>query len=98
MHNLTQTDIGNIVGVSKQCVNGWEHGRTSPDLSTLLTLARFYNIYIEDFIIDPSNSEAHQLPEYQIQPITKSEENIIKKLRSLPYNKRKALEVILDIK
>lgn len=98
MHNLTQTDVGNIVGVSKQCVNGWEHGRTSPDIFTLLKLARLYNIYIENFIDDTTVPDTSHSVKYQIQPITIDEEKLLKKLRTLPYNKRKALETILDIK
>jgi repressor LexA len=42
-HNLTQTEVGRIVGKSKNAVASWEQGLSMPDVITLLRLARFYN-------------------------------------------------------
>lgn len=40
---LTQTDIGKIVGKSKTAVASWEQGLSTPDATTLYRLAIYYN-------------------------------------------------------
>lgn len=41
-NDLTQTDVGKIVGKSKTTVATWEQGKSSPDIQTLYKLAQFY--------------------------------------------------------
>lgn len=40
--DLTQTDVGKIVGKSKTAVASWEQGLSMPDVVTLFKLAQFY--------------------------------------------------------
>lgn len=42
-HELTQTDVGNIVGKGKTAVASWEQGISMPDVATLYVLANYYN-------------------------------------------------------
>lgn len=39
---LTQTDVGKIVGKSKTAVASWEQGLSMPDAPTLYRLAKYY--------------------------------------------------------
>lgn len=41
-NNLTQTEVGKIVGKSKTAVASWEQGLSLPDAATLYKLARYY--------------------------------------------------------
>ena len=41
-HELTQTDVGKIVGKSKTAVASWEQGLSLPDPATLYRLASYY--------------------------------------------------------
>lgn len=41
-HELTQSDVGKIVGKSKTAVASWEQGLSMPDVVTLAHLARYY--------------------------------------------------------
>ena len=41
-NNLTQTEIGKVVGKSKTAVASWEQGLSLPDAATLYKLARYY--------------------------------------------------------
>lgn len=41
-HDLTQTDVGKIVGKSKTAVASWEQGLSMPDVATLYKLAQYY--------------------------------------------------------
>lgn len=40
---LTQTEVGKIVGKSKTAVASWEQGLSMPDVATLYRLASYYN-------------------------------------------------------
>lgn len=42
-HELTQTDVGKIVGKSKTAVAAWEQGKSLPDVQTLYRLSIYYN-------------------------------------------------------
>ena len=44
---LTQTDVGKIVGKSKNAVASWEQGLSMPDVVTLYNLAKYYGKSIE---------------------------------------------------
>lgn len=44
---LTQTDVGKIVGKSKTAIASWEQGLSMPDVVTLFKLAQFYGKTIE---------------------------------------------------
>lgn len=44
---LTQTDVGKIVGKSKNAVASWEQGLSMPDVVTLYHLAKYYGKSIE---------------------------------------------------
>lgn len=40
--NLTQTQVGEIVGKKKTTVATWEQGKTMPDIDTLYQLSKYY--------------------------------------------------------
>lgn len=40
--DLTQTDVGKVVGKSKNAVASWEQGLSLPDVVTLFKLANYY--------------------------------------------------------
>lgn len=42
-HELTQTDVGKIIGKTKTAVASWEQGISMPDIVTLYALANYYN-------------------------------------------------------
>ena len=46
-HELTQTEVGRIVGKSKNAVASWEQGLSMPDVVTLFQLARYYGKSID---------------------------------------------------
>ena len=41
-NNLTQTDVGRLVGKTKTAVASWEQGKSLPDADTLARLAKYY--------------------------------------------------------
>ena len=50
--DLSQLELGKLVGVSKQCISGWETGRTTPDSITLNKIAKIFNLDVNYFFAD----------------------------------------------
>ena len=48
MKNMTQEDIADIVGVSRQSVAKWETGETVPDLDKCKILAEIFKVSLDD--------------------------------------------------
>ena len=48
--NLTQEELGNILGVSGQAVSKWECGTGIPDLPLLIAAASFFGVSLDDLI------------------------------------------------
>lgn len=46
-NGLTQTDVGKIVGKSKNAVGSWEQGLSLPDIQTLYRLSLYYRKTLE---------------------------------------------------
>ena len=53
--NLTQADLGKLVGVSMQAVSKWERGGT-PDIDVLLSVAKYFNISLDEMVGRTVNS------------------------------------------
>ena len=44
---MTQAEVAEKLRISKQTVNNWENGKSSPSFATLNTLAGMYRIPVE---------------------------------------------------
>ena len=96
---LTLEEFGRKVGVSKQCLSGWEHGRNMPDVIALNTMAEICGIEIRDFLqAEPTISDKQHSVEKDTEPFTDKERQIINKIRALSTERRKAVEVLLGVR
>lgn len=48
--NLKQSELSEAIGYSDKTISRWENGTSVPDVSTLIKLAKFYNVSLEDLI------------------------------------------------
>ena len=56
--DVTQGELAEEVGVSRQTINAIERGRYDPSLELAFELARFFDCAIEDvFVYDPDDEE-----------------------------------------
>lgn len=55
-HQMTQTQVGELVGKKKTTVASWEQGVTSPDIETLYRLASYYEKSL-DFMFGENKDE-----------------------------------------
>ncbi|MCL2862397.1 MAG: helix-turn-helix domain-containing protein [Firmicutes bacterium] len=44
--NLSQGDLANIFNVTRQTVSAWENGIQETDFSTLINLAKFFDVTV----------------------------------------------------
>jgi len=63
-HNLSQEELANKIGVSRQAVSKWERAEASPDTDNLILLAEIYGVSLDELLKEESNnsskSEAEQ--------------------------------------
>ena len=50
LHDMTQEDLADIVGVTRQAVAKWESGETVPDLEKSRAIANAFGVTIDDLI------------------------------------------------
>lgn len=49
-NNLSQEELAEKIGVSRQAVSKWERSESSPDIDNLIELAKIYNISLDELI------------------------------------------------
>lgn len=50
LHKLSQEQVGEQLGVSRQAVAKWETGETTPDIHNCVALARLYDVSVDDLV------------------------------------------------
>ncbi len=96
---LTLEELGNQLGVSKQGLSGWEHGRNMPDIIALDKMAKIFNISMQDFFsLNDCCSISTTKKSNTTFALTDKEILLINKFRSLTAEKRKAVEILFGIK
>ena len=56
-NHLTQQDLANLLGVTRQTIISLENGRYNPSITLAFKLAHTYNIHIEDIFIYEEGDE-----------------------------------------
>ena len=56
-NHLTQQDLANLLGVTRQTIISLENGRYNPSITLAFKLAHTYNMHIEDIFICEEGDE-----------------------------------------
>lgn len=56
-HNLSQEQLADELGVSRQAVSKWERGEASPDTDNLIALAKLYDTSLDGLLLDKPTEE-----------------------------------------
>ncbi len=59
---LSQEELAEKLGVTRQAVSKWECGESSPDTDNLIALAKLYNVTIDELIYGESKKEEKKEP------------------------------------
>ncbi|MBR5366216.1 MAG: helix-turn-helix domain-containing protein [Clostridia bacterium] len=85
--NLTQEEVGNLLGVSGQAVSKWECGTGMPDLPLLIAAASFFGVSLDDLVgmNELKNEERREalLEEAEIHAVNNRYEEAIPLLREV---------------
>ena len=72
---LSQEKLAEVLGVSRQAVQKWEAGAAQPDIGKMVSLARHFNISLDDLLLDSSvrikeeySSHKKIMPSYEKLP------------------------------
>lgn len=57
-HGLTQEQLAERIGVSRQAVSKWERTESSPDTDNLIALARLYGVTLDELLYGAGTGEA----------------------------------------
>jgi putative transcriptional regulator len=57
MHNLTQEDLANAIGVTRQTVIAMEKGQYNPSLHLAFKIAHYFKVKVEDVFFYGQNNE-----------------------------------------
>lgn len=88
-NGFTIKQIGQMLNKTTAAVSLWENGRALPDVKTLLSLCKIYNI--QDF-----NEFLEIKPQPELKMLTKSEQQYIKLWRSTPVKIQNAIITIMQ--
>jgi len=57
IHQYTQEKVAEKINVSRQSIAKWEQGETTPDIESLIKLAKLYNVSL-DHLVNHSEEES----------------------------------------
>lgn len=43
-HNISQVELANKLGITKQCVSNWENDNILPSIEMLIKLSKYFNV------------------------------------------------------
>lgn len=71
---LKQSELSEAIGYSDKTISRWENGTSIPDVETLVKLADFYNVNINDIIhanaVDKVNDDSSELQAKNIKDLS----------------------------
>ena len=62
LHKLSQEQVAEQLGVSRQAVAKWEAGETAPDIHNCVALARLYDVSVDDLVNYDSAGSGMMVP------------------------------------
>lgn len=71
-NNVSQQDIGNLVGISSQAVSKWELGISEPDNESLVKIAKYFNVSVDYLLGNVSKNSEKDEMEYLRQILIKN--------------------------
>lgn len=91
--NLSQTQLGDIIGMSQQSINRYENHDTEPDIKTLSLLADYFETSI-DYLVGHTDIRRKIEP---VQPydLNEREAALIEGFRQLTNTQRQGVELVI---
>lgn len=88
-YNLSQEELAEKIGVTRQAVSKWERAEASPDIDNLIKLAQIYNVSLDNMLLSNNNGNNHI--EYDSQ--LKKKESVVSIIKKDTRESKKILLV-----
>lgn len=69
--NLTQEQLAEKIWVSKKTISNWETGKTTPDIDSLIRLARLFNLSLDHLLLEESEIVENIKKQEEVKAIRK---------------------------
>lgn len=69
-NGLSQEELADKLGVSRQAVSKWERGEALPDIENLIAIAKLYGVSLDDLV---GNAKKTENTEEEKEPVSKEE-------------------------
>lgn len=76
-HNLSQEELAEKLGVSRQAVSKWERSEASPDTDNLIALAKIYDLSLDELIYGEKDENREEKKEEAEETVEKDENTYI---------------------
>ena len=70
-HGLSQEELADKLGLSRQAVSKWERAEASPDTDNLICLAKLYGVSLDELL--STDDDVETIVKEQIKPEAKEE-------------------------
>ena len=103
-NRLTQQDIADVLGVSRSTYNGYESGKRTPDIDTIISLSAFYRMSVDELVREVDERYVYDSTYYDgqsdttyLSKLSKTERELIVKFRQKSEDEqKKILNSIID--
>jgi transcriptional regulator with XRE-family HTH domain len=95
MGEMKQQDLANELGVKRQTISNYYHGKAHPDFCTLVKIAEYFNVST-DYLTGKSKVKTDDITLQQVCEYTRLSENICAILNSINEDD-KLIKVISDM-
>ena len=90
---VTQGQLADAVGVSQQSINKYENHNIEPDIATLIAIADYFNISVDELIGHYCSSNKNSSIEFKL---SSEELHIISQYRFLDQKQKDSIKLILE--
>lgn len=95
-NNLTAKDLASRLGFSKNIIYAWERGRAEPSYTTLLQIAKIFNVSIDYLLGNEDDFGNIVSKESNGAELSPAEWDFIRKVRTLDPRHFKVLQMQLE--
>ena len=89
LKNDSQQDVAKFLGISRQAYSNYENGNRGPDTETLLKLAEYFNVTVDELLRGKENAPTAGESSERNAVLTEGEEAMLALFRRVPADKQK---------
>lgn len=86
-HNLTQKELGALVGVAQSNINRWENGTVCPSADFVIKLANYFNVST-DYLLGRTDELGAALTSPSPPTLSDREKHVLELFRQMSYSQQ----------